>query len=130
MRAPARLNRRSSTVTDGGTGLFSQKEGVPMSTTVTFVNRFTVQGDPQDFERAFDQVGAFMGVQPGIIGYTLSRDISNPRRYVNIALWESADALQSAVEKPEFKAHVVELRQLAESESALYVDRVRGGAGK
>lgn len=100
-----------------------------MSATVTFVNRFTVQGDPQEFERAFGRVGAFMEVQPGIIGYTLSRDISDPQRYVNIALWESADALQSAVEKPEFKAHVVELRRLAESESALYVERVRSGAG-
>ncbi|GGV71620.1 MULTISPECIES: antibiotic biosynthesis monooxygenase family protein [Streptomyces] len=92
---------------------------------VTFVNRFTVSGDPDAFEKAFARVAEFMTVQPGILGYTLSRDVDDPQRYVNIARWENAPALRAAVTRPGFREHVEELRQLAESSSELYVERHR-----
>ncbi|MCO1576063.1 antibiotic biosynthesis monooxygenase [Crossiella sp. SN42] len=90
---------------------------------VTFVNRFTVQGDPEEFERAFAQVAKFMADQPGIKGYTLSRHSEDPRQYVNIAVWTDAGALRAAVAHPEFGAHVGALRALAVSESDLYLER-------
>ncbi|MFC8870961.1 antibiotic biosynthesis monooxygenase family protein [Streptomyces sp. NPDC057148] len=92
---------------------------------VTFVNRFTVTGDPDDFEKAFARVAEFMTVQPGILGYTLSRDADDPQRYVNIARWKDAPALRAAVSRPGFQEHVAELRTLAESSSELYVERQR-----
>ncbi|MER7700114.1 MULTISPECIES: antibiotic biosynthesis monooxygenase family protein [Streptomyces] len=92
---------------------------------VTFVNRFTVSGSPQEFEDAFARIAAFMKEQPGIIGYTLSQDVKDPQRYVNIARWEHAGALRAAVGHPDFQTHVKELRQLAESESELYAERHR-----
>ncbi|MGO1057032.1 antibiotic biosynthesis monooxygenase family protein [Crossiella sp. CA198] len=92
---------------------------------VTFVNRFTAKGDPEEFERAFAQVAKFMADQPGIKGYTLSRHSEDPQQYVNIALWEDAGALRAAVSHPEFGSHVGALRQLAVSTSDLYQDRHR-----
>ncbi|EGX57269.1 Antibiotic biosynthesis monooxygenase [Streptomyces zinciresistens K42] len=92
---------------------------------VTFVNRFTVSGSPQEFEDAFARIAAFMTEQPGIIGYTLSQDVKDPQRYVNIARWEQANALRAAVAHPDFQSHVKELRQLAQSESELYTERHR-----
>ncbi|MFJ4961846.1 Antibiotic biosynthesis monooxygenase [Streptomyces sp. ADI96-02] len=92
---------------------------------VTFVNRFTVSGSPQEFESAFARVAAFMKEQPGIVGYTLSQDVKDPQRYVNIARWENAGALRAAVGHPDFRNHVEEMRQLARSESDLYAERHR-----
>ncbi|MET9390165.1 antibiotic biosynthesis monooxygenase family protein [Streptomyces sp. NPDC006624] len=92
---------------------------------VTFVNRFTVSGDPGDFEKAFARVADFMTAQPGILGYTLSRHADDPQRYVNIARWQDAAALRAAVGRPGFQEHVGELRKLAESTSELYVERQR-----
>ncbi|MFI2346159.1 antibiotic biosynthesis monooxygenase family protein [Streptomyces sp. NPDC019443] len=92
---------------------------------VTFVNRFTVAGEPDDFEKVFARIAEFMTAQPGILGYTLSRHVDDPKRYVNIARWENVQALRAAVAEPDFQEHVRELRQLAESESELYVERQR-----
>ena len=92
---------------------------------VTFVNRFTVIGDPDVFEKAFARIATFMTAQPGILGYTLSRDVGNAKRYVNIARWEDAQALRAAVARSGFQEHVRDLRELAESESDLYVERQR-----
>ncbi|MEW2400568.1 antibiotic biosynthesis monooxygenase family protein [Streptomyces sp. NPDC046862] len=90
---------------------------------VTFINRFTVNGDPQEFEAAFAKVAAFMTAQPGILGYTLSRHAEQPGSYVNVALWQNAGALRAAAAHPDFRAHVGELRRLANSESDVYVER-------
>ncbi|MFD3735183.1 antibiotic biosynthesis monooxygenase family protein [Streptomyces sp. NPDC058632] len=92
---------------------------------VTFINRFTVSGDPQEFEAAFAKVASFMTAQPGILGYTLSRHAEKPGSYVNVALWQGAGALRAAAAHPDFGAHVGELRRLATSESDVYVERQR-----
>ncbi|MEV7289282.1 antibiotic biosynthesis monooxygenase family protein [Streptomyces sp. NPDC093252] len=97
----------------------------PPAGVVTFINRFTVTGDPQEFEAAFAKVASFMTAQPGILGYTLSRHAEQPGGYVNVALWENAGALRAAATHPDFGAHVGELRRLATSESDVYVERQR-----
>ncbi|MFJ1597392.1 antibiotic biosynthesis monooxygenase family protein [Streptomyces sp. NPDC088261] len=94
-------------------------------TSVTFVNRFTVTGEPKEFEEAFSRTADFMTGQPGILGYTLSQDTEDPQRFVNIARWKNAQSLRAAVSNPDFQAHVGELRKLATSESRLYSERQR-----
>ncbi|AZM79837.1 antibiotic biosynthesis monooxygenase [Streptomyces sp. KPB2] len=98
---------------------------------VTFINRFTVTGDPEEFEAAFAKVAAFMTARPGILGHTLSRHLDEPGQYVNVAVWRDAGSLRAAVAHPDFGAHAGELRRLATSESDVYVERQRhlGGAG-
>lgn len=91
---------------------------------VTFVNRFTLEGEPHTFEDAFTRIADFMGKRPGLISYTLSQHADNPKRYVNIARWRSVADLRAAVGHPQFQEHVKELRALARSESDVYVERL------
>jgi quinol monooxygenase YgiN len=92
--------------------------------TITFVNRFTLNGAPEDFERTFTETAEFIRKQPGLLRYTLSRDVGEPNNYVNIALWEDAQSLRAVVAHPEFAAHAQSLRALATSEGAVYTERL------
>ena len=92
--------------------------------TITFVNRFTVQGTPQDFERAFRGTAEFLRRQPGLVGWTLSQQVDAPGSYVNVAVWESEQAFRAAVSHPDFRQHAAAVRRLASSESALYTERL------
>lgn len=87
---------------------------------ITFVNRFTVHGDPAEFERAFADTALFMVRQPGFIRHTLVRHATKPDSYLNIALWSSEADLQRAVRQPEFQEHVQALRTLSTSEPNIY----------
>ncbi|MEV6238733.1 antibiotic biosynthesis monooxygenase family protein [Lentzea sp. NPDC051838] len=91
---------------------------------ITFVNRFTLTGDPEEFEKAFDETAGFLREQPGLIKYTLSRQLDDPASYINIALWETADALRAALAHPEFPNHAKAMRGLAESSGALFTPRL------
>jgi deoxynogalonate / 12-deoxyaklanonic acid monooxygenase len=91
---------------------------------ITFVNRFTLTGDPEEFEKAFDETAAFLREQPGLIQYTLSRQLDDPASYINIALWESADALRAALAHPDFGNHAKAMRGLAESTGAIFGPRL------
>jgi quinol monooxygenase YgiN len=91
---------------------------------ITFINRFTVNGKPEDFEIAFTETAEFIRKQPGLVRYTLSRDLEDETRYVNVALWESAQALRDAVAHPDFKQHAAAMRALATSEGTVYAERL------
>lgn len=62
--------------------------------TITFINRFTLNGATEEFERAFTETAEFIRKQPGLLRYTLSRDVGKANSYVNIALRESAQSLR------------------------------------
>jgi monooxygenase len=87
---------------------------------ITFVNRFTVHGDAEQFERVFADTARFMVKQPGFIRHTLVRHTTQPGSYVNIAHWRSEADLQQAVRQPEFQAHAEGLRALSKSEPNVY----------
>lgn len=91
---------------------------------ITFVNRFTLTGEAEEFEKAFDETAEFLRAQPGLIKYTLSRQLDEPTSYVNIALWESADALRAALAHPDFGNHAKAMRGLAESQGAIFGPRL------
>ncbi|MFE7447481.1 antibiotic biosynthesis monooxygenase family protein [Streptomyces chartreusis] len=87
---------------------------------LVFINRFTVSGDPLEFERAFAETAAHLARQPGFIRYRLVRSTQDPNSYANVAEWETAAALREALRGPEFDDHARRLRELAQSEPQFY----------
>ena len=74
---------------------------------VVLVNTFTVA--PEDAERLLEvwaEDAAFMQRQPGFISTQMHRGIAGSTTFVNVAVWESAEALRAAFFSPEFQAHV------------------------
>jgi heme-degrading monooxygenase HmoA len=92
--------------------------------TITFVNRFTVNGASEDFERAFNETADFIRRQPGLLRYTLSRDVRDSSQYINVAHWDTAESLKVVLAHPDFASHAATLRSLATSEGTLYDDRI------
>jgi heme-degrading monooxygenase HmoA len=74
---------------------------------VVLINRFNVA--PEDAEQllqAWAEDAAFMKQQPGYISTQLHRGIAGSTTFINIAVWESAQALAQAFGSPEFQAHI------------------------
>ena len=74
---------------------------------VVLVNTFTVA--PEEAERflaVWAEDAAYMKRQPGFISTQLHRGIAGSGTFVNVAVWESAQALRAAFFSPEFQAHV------------------------
>jgi heme-degrading monooxygenase HmoA len=72
---------------------------------VVLINRFNVA--PEDAERllqAWAEDAGFMKQQPGYISTQLHRGIGGSTTFINIAVWESAQALGRAFGSPEFQA--------------------------
>lgn len=98
---------------------------------VILINRFTVTGDAEEFERVFEASSEFMVNQPGFQSHQLVRSLRNPTSYVNIALWESPQAHQAVVRSSGFAEHIAQLAKVATAEPDLYqpvLDRERQGA--
>ena len=74
---------------------------------VVLINTFTVA--PEDADRllaVWAEDAAFMKRQPGFISTQMHRGIAGSTTFVNVAVWESAQALRAAFFSPEFQAHV------------------------
>jgi heme-degrading monooxygenase HmoA len=72
---------------------------------VVLINPFNVA--PEDAERLLQtwaEDAAFMKQQPGYIATQLHRGIAGSTTFINIAVWESAQALAMAFRSPEFQA--------------------------
>jgi heme-degrading monooxygenase HmoA len=105
-----------------------QEHGVAGGNAVTFVNRFTLQAPPDEFERLFAETARFMAEQPGFIGFSLMRHLERADQYVNIAHWTDVESFRRAVSQPEFRPHAEALRAISRSESDLYLPRQIVGA--
>lgn len=90
---------------------------------VTFINRFTVHGSPEEFERTFRLSCVFMAEQDGYLGNTLLRHLDDEHQYVNIARWRDVQDFRQAVTHPSFDSHRGALRALAVGEPGLYRPR-------
>lgn len=80
---------------------------------VTLVNRFTVFGEPDEFERIWKSSSDFMRRQPGFISFRLVRSITDPKTYINIAEWADAESHRRVTGGPDFGKHIAELRALS-----------------
>lgn len=86
---------------------------------VTLVNKFTVHGDPQEFERVWKESSEFMRRQPGFVNFHLVRSLSDPSVYINIAKWADAKSHQQVMAGQEFRSHIGALAALAKPEPYL-----------
>ena len=74
---------------------------------IVLINTFTVApGDADRMLEVWAEDAAFMKRQPGFISTQLHRGIGGSTTFVNVAVWESAQALRAAFSSPEFQAHV------------------------
>jgi heme-degrading monooxygenase HmoA len=72
---------------------------------IVFFNTFHV--DPEDvdaFLEAWRVDGEFMQRQPGYVSTQLHRGIAGSTTFINVAVWESVEAMRAAVSHPEFQA--------------------------
>jgi heme oxygenase (mycobilin-producing) len=74
---------------------------------VTLVNVFEIDpGSVEAFLESWCARAEFMSKQPGFRSFRLHRALSPDSRFqlVNVAEWDSADALRAATAQPEFQA--------------------------
>jgi len=86
---------------------------------VTLINVFEVTQDELDpFLADWRLRAEFMSRQPGCRSFRLHRALAPDSKFqlVNVAEWDSADALQAAVAQPEFQAGI---RHAAETFTAV-----------
>ena len=87
---------------------------------VTFISKFTVKGDAEEFEKLFREHAQFMQRQPGFVGFQMVRSLRSPNVYLNIGQWTDAEAHRNVVQNPEFLAHAKVMRDLVDVEADLY----------
>ena len=78
---------------------------------VTFINVFELDADKADeFVEGWKERGEFMRRQPGFRSFRLHRALTPDASYqlVNVAVWDSVQALRTASAQPEFQASVRE----------------------
>jgi heme-degrading monooxygenase HmoA len=82
---------------------------------ITFINVFEIAPDELDtFLSGWRERAEFMGTQPGFRSFRLHRAVSPDSSFqlINVAEWESAEALQAATGQPTFQESI--RRSLAE----------------
>ncbi|HEY8533038.1 MAG TPA: antibiotic biosynthesis monooxygenase family protein [Micromonospora sp.] len=88
----------------------------------TVINRLTVTGDTEEFERILGKITEYMSAQPGFLGHTLYRSQRNPKVYVEIAHWASAEQHRAAMQGEGFRSQVKLLGAHAIPEPDVFVE--------
>jgi heme oxygenase (mycobilin-producing) len=73
---------------------------------VVLINAFEVPaGEDEAFLQSWERARQFLSTQDGYLSTRLYRSLSPQAdfRFVNVALWESAQAFQAATSQPEFR---------------------------
>lgn len=87
---------------------FTPRE-VPMSEPVTLINAFTVPLDESErFLQRWKDSARVMAGQPGFVRARMHQSLTNDAepRFVNVAEWDSGNALARAQANPEWRASV------------------------
>jgi len=72
---------------------------------VVLINAFEVpEGQDEAFLEGWERTRAFLATQQGYLSTRLHRSLSPSAdyRFVNVAVWQSAQAFQAATSQPEF----------------------------
>jgi heme-degrading monooxygenase HmoA len=80
---------------------------------VVLINAFEVpEGEDEAFLAGWERQRDFLSAQPGYLSTRLHRSLAPDAdfRFVNVALWESAQAFRDATSQPEFGAAPVRFR--------------------
>lgn len=86
-----------------------------------FVNRFTLTGDRDEFERLLEKITDYMAAQPGFRSYQLNRSAQDPAVYVEVAEWDGPEDHKRAVGGEGFRGPVMEVMKLAQAEPGPFV---------
>ena len=73
---------------------------------VVLINAFEVpDGNDEAFLEGWERARAFLATQPGYVSTRLHRSLSPSAdfRFINIAVWQSAQAFQAATSQPGFR---------------------------
>jgi heme-degrading monooxygenase HmoA len=74
---------------------------------IVLINKFNVaEQDVPALLDAWAADAAWMKQQPGYISTQLHRGIAGSTTFINVAVWESANALGQAFRSPEFQARI------------------------
>jgi heme oxygenase (mycobilin-producing) len=77
---------------------------------VVLINAFEVpDGQDEAFLEGWERARAFLATQPGYLSTCLHRSLlpSADFRFVNVAVWQSAQAFQAATAQPEFASAAI-----------------------
>jgi heme-degrading monooxygenase HmoA len=80
---------------------------------VVLINAFEVPaGEDEAFLAGWERQREFLGAQEGYLSTRLHRSVAPDAdfRFVNVALWESAQAFRAATSQPDFSAAPVPFR--------------------
>ena len=86
---------------------------------VTLVNKFTVTGNSDDFERIWKASSEFMLDQPGFISFQLIRSLTDRSVYFNVAEWADPESHTRVMRSAAFQSHIAELATVARPEPNL-----------
>ena len=72
---------------------------------IVLANTFVVPTDKaESFLAHFTKQAEFMSSQPGFVSLQMHRGTAGSQLFMNIAIWESTEALANALGTPEFRA--------------------------
>jgi heme-degrading monooxygenase HmoA len=95
---------------------------------VTVINRLTVTGDRDEFERILGELTAYMKRQPGFLSHHLYRSVRDPNVYVEFGEWRDAVDHQRAMKGEEFLSRVPEIMKHAKAEPDVFDSLTEGAA--
>ena len=87
---------------------------------VTVINKLTVHGRPEEFERIISAITAYMRQQPGFCSHRLYRSRNRDNVYIETAEWADADAHRAAMQGGGFRDRVKELGGVASAEPDVF----------
>jgi len=85
---------------------------VPVDSPVTLINAFSVPVDESDlFSRLWKNNARIMARQPGFVRAVMYRSLVDDAelRFINVAEWESGNALADARANPEWRASIQQM---------------------
>jgi heme-degrading monooxygenase HmoA len=69
------------------------------------------EDEGEEFVSAWTEFARWLGTMPGAGTARLTRDVSDPRRYLSFAPWESAEAMQAWKSNPEFRERMAAVQK-------------------
>jgi heme-degrading monooxygenase HmoA len=69
------------------------------------------EGEGDAFVAAWTEFGRWLGTMPGAGTARLTRDLSEPRRYLSFAPWETTEAMRAWKSDPEFGPRLAAVRE-------------------
>ncbi|MFF0425329.1 antibiotic biosynthesis monooxygenase family protein [Streptomyces sp. NPDC004520] len=77
---------------------------------VVLANTFVVpEDDSETFLAVWKKHATFMKAQPGLLSLQMHRGTAGSRLFMNVAIWESTEALATALADPQFQAMAVDV---------------------